>query len=63
MTLLSPLETYSIAILFIREYITSIEFFLLNGKIMDNGPGQIASIISCVILLEWRQVIAKDAIT
>ena len=49
--------------LFIWEYITSIEFFLLNGKIMDNGLRQIAPIISCIILLEWRQDIAKGAIT
>ena len=49
--------------LFIWEYITSIEFFLLNGKIMDNGLRQIAPIISCIILPKWRQDIAKGAIT
>ena len=49
--------------LFIWEYITSIEFFPLNGKIMDNSLGQIAPIISSIILLEWRQDIAKGAIT
>ena len=33
----------------------------LNGKIMDNGPGQIAPIISCIILPEWHREIAKKA--